>query len=320
MYVTDDRIWQRAIAGARRVPPDERDFLRGLHHPNSLADLARLIGSSYPSAKVSIRSSWIDRHPQTYPRPGGFNVELGDLLVVTRTRQLGQPLIDPGVGWILQGKCVVSSPSFNTSIGSTPKEIELYEQTANWDFDLRNGSQKLGSYDIRLDGDIDPAVVSLSSSRHWHYLLFRKSTLSPGWSPPSPIQWVWPRTVALIANDSFSGGILASLTRPMPRKGVILDPKTNAEWRRLCLTLISLTKRKAPRSLPGGPWHHAHVTFYNHEIPPKQHETFKRALDDMLAPPRQSTPDLAPEDEGGGIDLIQVDVVHDGDQRPFDLR
>jgi hypothetical protein len=312
----DNAIWRRGIHNARRNPPDERDFLRGLHDLKSLTTLARLIASKHKTAMVRVKSSWIDKQPQTYPRSGQFNVELGDLLIITRVRALNRAS-GPAVGWILQGKRTEDGPLFDTHVGSTPKELALYESPTNWDFELKNGTLSIGQYDISRDPDVNPAIVPVPSATHWHYLLFRKFPLtsSAAWSLGSPIQWVWPRTAGASNSGSFSAAIVDSTTRPQLGKGVILDSTRNPEWTRLCLDLVRLTRRHQPGRLPGGPWHIS--TLYSYSVPSRQTITFLAALDQMQGPPEDGADVGSTDGEGAGLNVLELDVVYnDGENEP----
>jgi|GEM_PF-2015283 len=241
----DHLIWN---IGLLNTPNNERNFLRGIHSPASLSALMSYLSSHQPGKAMRLTSTWVDKHPQAHPFSGAMNCEVGDLLVLWRR-------LDPRgkvlrrVGWILQAKMADAPARMPHRDSSSLKEYALYEEPANWHFELKHASQNLGSFDLTKDTDLDPAIVLPAGAQHWSYLQIRSPKAVPVWTTPLQARW-----------DSSGHGCwlvgladgIASMMEPSPGKGAVLDT-VNPQWTALCDALETFAASR-DSTLAGGLW------------------------------------------------------------------
>lgn len=246
--LVDEAIWHR---GASASSPNERTFLRGIHHPISLKALLGLMAGACPGKAVRLTSAWVDRHPQAHAVLGKFNCEVGDLLVVWRERD-GALNVVREVGWLLQAKMAAVPTVMSHHDPSSVNEYALYETPSDWSFALHHFKQRLGKFDLRFDADINTAAHAVPLARHWNYLqiCYPRHRASAAWA--SPLQMLWDSTT-VHKQAGFCDALLGMIPAT-PLNGVVLDG-TNPEFARLCHALLAFTWPRNSR-LARGPWQH----------------------------------------------------------------
>lgn len=245
--LVDNLIWNIGLA---KTPNNERNFLRGIHDPASLSILMSYLSSHQPGKAMRLTSTWVDKHPQAHPLSGAPNCEVGDLLVVWRQLDANRR-VRHRVGWILQAKMADDPGLMTHSDPSSLKEYALYENSANWHFEVKHYTDSLGTFDLATDADLKTALVLPASTQHWNYLQIRKPKAVPVWS--TPLQTRWSRgTVHWL--ESLADAI-ASMMATSPGKGADLDT-VNPQWTALCDALETFTASR-DSTLAGGLWQHS---------------------------------------------------------------
>lgn len=241
----DNLIWNTGLLG---VPNSERNFLRAIHSPASLSALISYLSSRQPGRAMFLTSTWVDKHPQAYPLNGAKNCEIGDLLVLWRWLDVSGKVMRR-VGWILQAKMAETPTRMSHRDSSSLREYALYEDRANWHFELKHGVQNLGSFDLTRDAHLDPATVLPASAQHWSYLQIRNPKATPVWA--TPLQTRWDSTGVGYWLEGFADGI-SSMMESSPGKGAVLDT-VNPQWTALCDALETFAADRNSR-LAGGSW------------------------------------------------------------------
>ncbi|MEA9830464.1 hypothetical protein VDG37_01550 [Xanthomonas campestris pv. raphani] len=244
----DHLIWN---IGLLNTPNNERNFLRGIHSPASLSSLMSYLSSHQPGRAMRLTSTWVDKHPQAHPFSGAKNCEVGDLLVLWRQLDARGKVLRR-VGWMLQAKMADAPERMNHRDSSSVKEYALYEESANWHFELKHATQNLGSFDLAKDTDLDPAIILPAGAQHWSYLQIRNPKAVAAWTTPLQARWDSSGVGCWLEGLADS---IASMMDPSPGKGAVLDA-VNPQWTALCDALETFAASRDSR-LAGGLWQHS---------------------------------------------------------------
>lgn len=243
----DFEIWNNGVERfndpARRYSkntrqPHELDYLRGFHDPVTLAAIKARI-AAVTGSYVNVTSLWLDKTAYVYPKSQHISSktrrELADLAVVLRDCSSGWPTLR--TMWLLQAKKGDNPASSLPSNPSTKKEIELFEQSPQ--FELESWSKPK----TKLFFDLEPEFGSPQNSanfRHWSFLMFRETPNVPTSGGSSPAQWRWSGSDQNPLIGSFMEGITQMLLHPRnpDHKGEWLFTRSSTGWTALYHALM----------------------------------------------------------------------------------
>ncbi|NUO74594.1 MAG: hypothetical protein HOQ32_01130 [Lysobacter sp.] len=319
--LVDHHIWNIGLA---KTPNDERNFLRGIHDPASLSMLMSYLASQQPGMAMRLTSTWVDKHPQAHPLSGVPNCEVGDLLVHWRLID-AKGNVRRRVGWLLQAKMADDPGLMTHRDASSLKEYALYENSANWHFEVKHFGHKLGTFALASDTDLAPTIASPADVQHWSYLQIRKPKASPAWSTPLQARW---DSGAANWLQSFAEGIV-SMMAASPGKGAVLDT-INPQWTALCDALETFAAGR-DSTLAGGLWQRSCMAMAGSSTTtaPFVQDLVAQGLDELPKVGRASmradsrfqpfvsagegpvSPDRVSmeSDEGGGFGVVRVDSI-----------
>lgn len=218
--------------------PHELDYLRGFHDPVTLAAIKARI-AAVTGCSVNVTSVWLDKTAYVYPMSQHVSSktrrELADLAVVLRDRSSGWPTLR--TMWLLQAKKGNNPASSLPPNPSTKKEIELFEQSPQ--FELESWSKPK----TKRFFDLEPEFGSPQNSanfRHWSFLMFRETPNVPLGGGPSPAQWRWSGSDPNPLIGSFMEGITQMLLHPRnpDHKGEWLFRRRRTGWAALYYALM----------------------------------------------------------------------------------
>lgn len=209
--------------------PHELDYLRGFHDLATL-DVIKARLAAVTSKPVNVTSFWLDKTAYVFPTTTGVTNqrrELADLAVVLHDYSQNHNAM-----WILQAKKSDNAAGYMPAGGSTEKEIELLERSPQFELEPWSKAKKNLAFD--LEPEFGPPSNS-ANFRHWSFLMFRKTPVTPPVGVPSPVQWRWSGSGPNLETGSFMNGIRQMLLpRTCPNyKGEKLVKGNSTGWQAL---------------------------------------------------------------------------------------